>query len=274
MFFGGVNEDGDIVPFTEEDKKEAEAFRKLFPNKSKKWFNKRFNETILLDEVVELLDGVSNPVRTSIILSEKVIVDYALAKDPIELFKNALLEQVPCKLSEKGPLFLKKDVINWMKKKAETDRMFIFRLNSDFVKDYMQLHSVQIIKDESISKEDFFKQLAKDILEDIMTINIEEMRNLPFIIRGCLNFCGFKLSKDRKIYSRKDKIVSGLSYDVLRIYLKDMNLSSGKQGNLSKAHKDNIEKWLNWLKTECFCLEKYNIHKMRLEKLIKQSIFN
>lgn len=273
MFFGGVNEDGDIVPFTEEDKKEAEAFRKLFPNKSKDWFNKRFNETILLDEVVELLDGVSNPVRTSIILSEKVIVDYALAKDPIELFKNAIVEQVSCKLSEKGPLFLKKDVIEWMKKKAETDRMFIFRLNSDFVNDYIQLHS-QIIKDESISKEDFFKQLAKDILEDIKAINIEEMRNMPFVIRACLSFCGFELNKNKNTYDKNGRLISGLSRDTLRGYFSDMNIPAVKQGNLSKVRKDNIEKWLDWLKKERFCLEKYNIHKSRLKKLIKEGVFN
>ena len=72
----------------------------------------------------------------------------------------------------------------------------------------------------------------------------------------------------------KGKIVFGLSYDVLRVYLKDMNLSSGKQGNLSGVHKYNMKKWLNWLETERFCAEKYNIHKMKSEKLIKQGIFN
>ena len=99
---------------------------------------------------------------------------------------------------------------------------------SDFVEDYMQLHSTKILENEKISKEDFFKLLAKEILEDIASINLDEIRNMPFVIRGCLSFCGFELSKDRKIYDTKGKIVFGLSYDVLRIYLKDMNLSSGK----------------------------------------------
>ena len=263
-----------LCPLNEYKLKYIEQFRKEHPNTSTEWFNHRFNEKISLDEVVELLDGIPNLEEHVTVLSEGCITYYPIGKDPIQSFRNAILEQVPCESSEKGPLFLKKDVIEWIQKKAATDHMFIFRLNSDFVEDYMQLHSTKTSENEKVSKEDFFKLLAKEILEDIASINLEEMRNMPFIIRACLSFCGFELSKDRKIYDTKGKIVFGLSYDVLRIYLKDMNLSSGKQGNLSRVHKDNIEKWLNWLKKEHFYSEKYNIHKIRLEKLIKQGIFN
>jgi len=263
-----------LCPLDERILKYIEQFRNEHPNTSTEWFNHRFNEKISLNEVVELLDGIPKLEEQVTVLSEGCITYYPIGKDPIQSFRSAIVEQVPCELSERGPLFFKMDVINWMQKKAEIDRMFVFRLNSDFIEDYVQRHSLLVVKNEEISKEKFFNLLAKDILEDIISINLEEMRNMPFIIKACLKFCGFELSKDRKIYNRKDEIVLKLSYDALRIYLKNVNLPLGKQGNLSKTHKDNIEKGLNYLKTERFCLDKYNVHKMRLKKLIKQGMLN
>lgn len=262
-----------LCPLDEHTLKYIEQFRNEHPNTSTEWFNHRFNEKISLNEIVGLLDGIPKLEERVTVLSEGCITYYPIGKDPIQSFKSAIVEQVPCELSERGPLFFKMDVINWMQKKAETDRMFIYRLNSDFVEDYVQRHSLLVIKNEEISKENFFKFLAKDILEDISSKNLKEMQNMPFIIRGCLSFCGFELSKNKSIYNEKGKVIPGLSRDTLRGYLKEMNVPPGKQGNLSRTHKANIEKWLGWLKKERFCLKKYNLHKMRLKKLTKQGIF-
>ncbi len=263
-----------LCPLNEYKLKYIEQFRKEHPNTSTEWFNHRFNEKISLDEIVELLDGIPNLEEHVTVLSEGCITYYPIGKDPIQSFRNAILEQVPCESSEKGPLFLKKDVIEWMQKKATTDQIFIFRLNSDFVEDYMQLHSTKILENEKISKEDFFKLLAKEILEDIAFINLEEMWNMPFVIRGCLNFCGFELNKNKNTYDKDGRLIPRLSRDTLRGYLKDLNIPAVKQGNLSQTYKANVEKWLVWLKKERFNSDKYRIHKSRLEKLIKQGVFN
>ena len=133
-----------------------EQFREEHPNKSTEWFNHRFNEKISLDEVVELLDGIPDLSEHVTVLDEGNIIYYPIGKDLIQCFRNAIVDQVPCEMSEKGPLFLKKDVIEWMQMKAASDRLFIYRLNSDFVEDYMQLHATHATKDENITKEDFF----------------------------------------------------------------------------------------------------------------------
>ena len=263
-----------LCPLDERILKYIEQFRNEHPNTSTEWFNHRFNEKISLDEIVELLDGIPNLEEHVTVLDEGCIVYYPIGKDPIQSFRNAILEQVPCESSEKGPLFLKKDVIEWMQKKAATDQMFIFRLNSDFVEDYMQLHSTKTSENERVSKEDFFKLLAKEILEDIASINLEEMRNMPFVIRSCLIFCGFELNKNKNTYDKNGRLIPGLSRDTLRGYLKDLNIPAVKQGNLPKTYKANVEKWLVWLKKERFDSDKYRIHKSRLEKLIKQGVFN
>lgn len=263
-----------LCPLNEHKLKYIEQFRKEHPNTSTEWFNYRFNEKISLDEIVELLDGIPDLKEHLTVLDAGRIVYYPIGKDPIQSFRNAILEQVPCEASKKGPLFLKKDVIEWMKKKAATDQMFIYRLNSDFVEDYMQLHSAKISENEKVSKEDFFKLLAKDILEDIASINLEEMRNMPFVIRGCLSFCGFELNKNKNTYDKNGRLIPGLSRDTLRGYLEDLHISAVKQGNLSQTYKANVEKWLVWLKKERFDSDKYRIHKSRLEKLIKQGVFN
>lgn len=263
-----------LCPLNEYKLNYIERFRKEHPNTSTEWFNHRFNEKISLDEVVELLDGIPNLEEHVTVLDEGCIVYYPIGKDPIQSFRNAILEQVPCESSEKGPLFLKKDVIEWMQKKAATDRMFIFGLNSDFVEDYMQLHSTHPTKDESITKEAFFKLLAADILKDINEIELCEMRNMPFVIRGCLSFCGFELNKNKNTYDKNGRLIPGLSRDTLRVYLKDLNIPAVKQGNLSQTYKANVEKWLAWLKKERFDSGEYRIHKSRLEQLIKQGVFN
>ena len=59
---------------------------------------------------------------------------------------------MPCELSEKKGVVFKKNVINRMQNKAATNQMFIFKLNSDFVEDYMQLHSTKISENEKVSK--------------------------------------------------------------------------------------------------------------------------
>ena len=228
-----------LCPLNEYKLKYIEQFRKEHPNTSTEWFNHRFNEKISLDEVVELLDGIPNLEEHVTVLSEGCITYYPIGKDPIQSFRNAILEQVPCELSEKGPLFLKKDVIEWMQKKVATDQMFIFRLNSDFIEDYTQLHSTHETEDESITKEAFFKLLAADILKDINEIKLYEMLNMPFIIRSCLSFCGFELSKNKNTYDKKGRLIPGLSRDTLRGYLKDMNIPLVKQGNLSQTYKAN-----------------------------------
>lgn len=263
-----------LCPLDERTLKYIEQFRNEHPNTSTEWFNHRFNEKISLNEVVELLDGIPKLEEQVTVLSEGCITYYPIGKDPIQSFRSAIVEQVPCELSERGPLFFKMDVINWVQKKAEIDRMFVFRLNSDFIEDYVQRHSLLVIKNEEISKGDFFKLLAKDILEDITSKNLEEMRNMPFIIRGCLSFCGFELNKNKSTYDKNGRLIPRLSRDTLRGYLEEMNIPLKKQGNFSQICKKNIERWLDWLKKECFCLKKYNIHKMRLKKLTEQGVFS
>ena len=261
-----------LMPLNEDMKNDIEQFRKNNLNTSTEWFDHRFNEKISLDEIVELLEGMPKLNEQVTVLSEGSITYYPIGKDLIKSFRNAILEQVPYSLSENGAMFLKKDVIDWMEKTANTNPMFIFRLNSNFVDDYKKLHP-EFVKDEEVGKEDFFKLLAKDILEEIKTAKTEEIATLSFIVRACIDFCGFKLGKNRKVYRNPKIPIKKLSNDTLRIYLKDMKLPMGKIGRTNTQERKNIESGLNLLKKR-YTLDKYNIHKIRLNKLIKQGVFD
>ena len=193
-----------VCPLNEHKRDYIEQFRKEHPNTSTEWFNHRFNEKISLDEIVELLDGIPRLEEHLTVLSAGYITYYPIAKDPIQSFKNAILEQVPNELSANGALFLKRDVIDWMEKKTKTDPMFIFRLNSDFVDDYIQLHSAHVTENKDISKEDFFKSLANDILKYIESI-LKKCETCPLLFGVVLVFADLNQTKIEKYIMLKEK---------------------------------------------------------------------
>lgn len=147
----------EIISSLPENKKDfVEQFRKEHPNTSTEWFDRRFNEKMSLDEIIDLLDGISVLKENITVLSAGTVTLYPIAKDCIKSFRNAILEQVSHEKSDRGELFFTGDVIRWMEEKRRTDSEFIYRLNSDFVDDYKRRHLNFATENELLKKMNFF----------------------------------------------------------------------------------------------------------------------
>jgi len=140
MMFEYKNKKHESIPFSLEDKKHIEDFRKAFPNQNKVWMNSVYRLKISLKEIHELLDGVSGADKYTYILSEGEIIEHPIAENMIESLDLAILEQLPHEQAEDEIIFLISDVINWFEANAETNPLFLFRLNPKFVAKYQEMH--------------------------------------------------------------------------------------------------------------------------------------
>ncbi len=134
------NKKHESVPFSMEDKKHIEDFRTAFPNQNKIWINSVYKLKISLKEIHELLDGVSGADKYTYILSEGEIIEHPIAENMIESLDLAIIEQIPHEQREGEIVFLISDVINWFEANAETNPLFLFRLNPKFVAKYQEMH--------------------------------------------------------------------------------------------------------------------------------------